>query len=160
MLKLKLQYFGHLMQRVNSLEKTQMLGKIEGRSRKGQQRIKWLDGIINSVDISLSKTPGDSEGQEGLTCCRPWDRKDLDTTEQLNNSLTSNCQVVMYTWVRGGQTRIQSPLYSATDLIFQLKSFSLQKQLASPKPLFLVCEMLSRTLLHGLENCYYPLKPS
>ena len=55
MLKLKLQYFGHLMQRANSLEKTLMLGKIEGRSRRGQQRMKWLDGITDLMDISLSK---------------------------------------------------------------------------------------------------------
>ena len=52
---LKFQYFGYLMQRTDSLEKTLMLGKIEGRSRKGQQRMKWLDGIIDSMDMSLSK---------------------------------------------------------------------------------------------------------
>ena len=55
MLKLKLQYFGHLMGRTDSLEKTLMLGKIEGRRRRGQQRIIWLDDITNSVDMSLSK---------------------------------------------------------------------------------------------------------
>ena len=55
MLKLKLQYFGHLMQRANSLEKTLILGMIEGRRRRGQQRMQWLDGIIDSMDMSLSQ---------------------------------------------------------------------------------------------------------
>ena len=55
MLKLKLQHFGHLVQRADSLEKTQMLGKIEGRRRRGQQRMKWLDGIIDSMDMGLGE---------------------------------------------------------------------------------------------------------
>ena len=83
MLKLKLQYFGHLMRRVDSLEKTLMLGGIGGRRRRGQQRMRWLDGIINLIDMSLSKL-GVGDRQGGLACCSPWGHKELNMTEQLN----------------------------------------------------------------------------
>ena len=83
MLKLKLQYSGHLMQRVDSLEKTLMLGGIGGKRRRGRQRMRWLDGITDSMDISLSKF-WDRSGQGGLACCSPQGRKELDTTERLN----------------------------------------------------------------------------
>ena len=81
MLKLKLQYFGHLMRRVDSLKKTLMLGGTGGR-RRGRQRMRWLDGITDLMDISLGKLRElvmDREG--GLACCDSWDRKELDTTE-------------------------------------------------------------------------------
>ena len=65
MLKLKLPYFGHLMQRTDSLEKTLMLGKIEDRRRRGQQRMSWLDGITNLMDVS-EQAPGVGDGQGGL----------------------------------------------------------------------------------------------
>ena len=74
-LKLKLQYFGHLMQRANSLEKTLMLGKTEGRRRGGQQRMRWLDEITDSIDMNLSKL---HEGQGSLVCCSPWGQKESD----------------------------------------------------------------------------------
>ena len=80
MLKLKLQYFGHLVQRANSLEKTLILGKTEGGRRRGQQRMSWLDGITNLMDMSLSKL-GVGDGQGGLACCSPWGHKESDTTE-------------------------------------------------------------------------------
>ena len=82
MLKLNLQYFGHLMQRADSFEKTLMLGNIEGRRRRGQQRMRCLDGITESMDMSLGKGVGD--GQGGLACCSSWGRKELDMTERLN----------------------------------------------------------------------------
>ena len=82
-LKLKLQYFGHLMRRVDSLEKTLMLGGIGGRRRRGRQRMRWLDGITNLMDVSLGKL-GVGDGQGGLACCDSRGRKESDMTERLN----------------------------------------------------------------------------
>ena len=80
MLKLKLQYFGHLMRRVDPLEKTLMLGGTGGRRRRGRPRMRWLDGITDSMDTSL----GVGDGQGGLVCCSSWGRKESDMTERLN----------------------------------------------------------------------------
>ena len=71
LLKPKLQYFGHLIQRADSLEKTLMLGKTEGRRRRWQQRMRRLDGIIDSMNLSLSQLLGDDEGQGSLAFCSP-----------------------------------------------------------------------------------------
>ena len=79
MLKVKLQHFGHLMRRVDSLEKTLMLGGIGGGRRRGRQRMRWLDGITDSMDMSLVTGVGD--GQGGLVCCGSRGCKELDTTE-------------------------------------------------------------------------------
>ena len=84
-LMLKLQYFGHFIQRADSLEKTLILGKIEGRRRRGWQRMRWLDGITNSMDMSLRKQ-GNSDGQRSLVCCSSWHWKELDMTQWLNNN--------------------------------------------------------------------------
>ena len=80
MLMLKLQYFGHLMRRVDSLEKTLMLGGIGGRRRRGQLRMRWLDGITDSMHMSLS------ELQElvMIACCDSWGHKESDMTERLH----------------------------------------------------------------------------
>ena len=75
-LKLKLQYFGHLMQRADSLEKTLMLGKIEGRRRRGRQRMRWLDHQVNGHEFE--QTLVDS-GQRRLACYSPWDHRESDT---------------------------------------------------------------------------------
>ena len=83
MLKLKLQYFGHLMQRTNSLEKTRMLGKTEGRRRMGRQRTRWLDSITDSMDMSLSKLR-ELVDQEAWHASVHGDGKVLDTIQQLN----------------------------------------------------------------------------
>ena len=99
MLKLKLQYFGHLMRWADSFEKTLMLAKIEGRRRRGRQRIRWLASITDSMDMSFGKLWEFVMWQGGLVCCGLWGRDESDTTQRLNwtehletlFSINSNC---------------------------------------------------------------------
>ena len=87
MLRLKLQCFGHLMQRADSLEETLMLGKIEGRRRRGRQRMRWLDGITDSVEMSLGglrELVMDREA--GVLQSSPWGCRESDTTERLKGT--------------------------------------------------------------------------
>ena len=94
MLKLKLQYFGYLKRRVDSLEKTLTLGGTGGRRRRGRQRMRWLDGITDS-----EWTPGVGDGQGGLACCDSWGRKELDMTERLNwTKRASFVQLMVIFW--------------------------------------------------------------
>ena len=79
-LKLKLQYFGHLRQKSKSLEKTLMLGKVENRRREGRPRMRWLNDIIDTMDMNLNKLQEDSEGQRTLACCSPQGHKESDMT--------------------------------------------------------------------------------
>ena len=82
-LMLKFLYFGHLMRRADSLEKTLMLGKIKGRRRSRRQRMRWLDDTTDSMDMDLGGL-WELVMERGLACCSPWSRKELDTIEQLN----------------------------------------------------------------------------
>ena len=86
---LKLQYFCHLMQRTDSFEKPLMLGKIEGRRRRELQRMRWLDDITDSVDLSFSEV-SESEGQRSLVCCSSWDHRvrEVSVTEQQKHGTT------------------------------------------------------------------------
>ena len=84
--RLKLQYFGHLMRTADLLEKTLMLGKIEGWKRRGQQKTRWLDGIVNPMDMRLSKFWKMVKNREAWYTYIPWGCKESDTTEQLNNN--------------------------------------------------------------------------
>ena len=87
-LRQKLQYFGHLMRRADSFEKTLMLGRIGGRRRRGRQRMRWLGGITDSMDMSLSRLQELVMDRGSLLCCDSWGRKELDTTERLNGTVS------------------------------------------------------------------------
>ena len=99
MLKLKLQYFGYLMRRVDSLEKTLMLGGIRGRRRRGWQRVRWRDGITDLTGPESQWTPGVGDRQGDLACCDSWGHKESDTTERLNWTERCPCPNPQKQWI-------------------------------------------------------------
>ena len=109
MVKLKLQYFGHLMQRANSLEKTWMLGKTEDRRRRGRQRMRWLDGISDSMDMSLSKPREMVMDWEGVL--QSMGCKESDTTEQLDNKLLFAPEITAPYLSTSGRLAVTWPSY-------------------------------------------------
>ena len=122
MLKLKLQYFGHLMQRTDSLEKTLMLGKIEGRRRRGWQRMRWLDGVgwsdswtLRIDEHEFEQAPGVSDGQGSLVCCSSLGLKELDMTEGLDWTAYALC---------GALCNPHSPRFEAGRQVFAHLYFS------------------------------------
>ena len=127
MMKLKLQYFGHLMQRTDSLEKTLMLGKTEGRRRKGWQRMRWLDGIINLMDMNLSRL-GELVTDRENWCAAVHGCKETDMIEQLNwTELMVHFETVLkilYTMWYLGQVSIISQEYSVIPTSFAHETMS------------------------------------
>ena len=100
-LKLKLQSFGHLMGRADSLEKTPMLGNIEGGRRRGQKRMRWLDGITIPMDMNLGKLQQMMRDREALVCCSPWGHKESNMTWWMNKRIHSQHPTMLYnTYVR------------------------------------------------------------
>ena len=151
MLKLKLQYFGHLMWREDSFEKTLMLGKIEGRRRRGRQRMRWLDGITDSTDMSLGvgTTLGVGDGHRGLACCGSWGHKESDTTEQLNWTIPGtifcliflNCAIVWWKGLNFDSMVLVCPLFPIT--FWNSKKY---------QPFLFHSHCPSQVLIHNLSN--------
>ena len=116
MLKLKLQQFGHLMRSAAAFEKTLMLGKIEGRRRRGQQRMRWLDGITNSMDMGVG------DGQGSLACCSRWGHKGSNTTEQLNWTEQLINNIVLASGVRQSDSVLHIHVSILFQILFPIKS--------------------------------------
>ena len=159
-MKLKLQYFGHLMQRADSLEKTLMLGKIEGRKRSGRQRTEdemigwyhWLNGHEGE------QAPRDGEGLGSLACCSPWGRKESDMTERLNNTNIKKTKQKNSKWEYCTiiqSMRVQLLRYFGQFLVRQKKQRSLIELLLTRKKkasLLIIDSLLSTRITAEIQN--------
>ena len=131
------------MRRIDSLEKTLMLGGIEGSRRRGRQRMRWLDGITDSMDVSLSETLGVGDRQGGLACCDSWGRKESDTTEWLNwtelNRVPDFKQITVWSrWLGSPYRELTSclPLWAYVTTIYaDTDSAEAKYHPPTPKPL-------------------------
>ena len=163
---LKLQYFGHLMQRMDSLENTLILGKIEGRKRKGWQRLRWLDGITDSMDMSLSKLQKMVKDKETRRAAVHGGHKESDATEWLNNKCLKKKIGSNKTHLQarfGPQARNLCRLWGSLHFLC-LWSCTCTSTLASPSALpqaVLACAVRAKsnhTKSHSLTNvCDLPL---
>ena len=119
-LMLKLQYFGHLMWRTDSLEKTPMLGKIKNRRSRGQQRIRRSDGITNLMD-EFEQAPGVGDRQGSLACCSPWGHKELSNWTELKSLPTNHC--LKHKWIKlSNQNMIQwNIVYKTSSLVLKIQ---------------------------------------
>ena len=157
MLKLKLQSFGHLMRRTDSLEKTLMLGKIEGRRRRGWERMRWLDGMTDSMAMS-EQALGIGDVQGSLVCCSPWGHKESDPSERLNwtagsSAESGQCSSQLDFWnslceeaeTLGRKTRISCHLWGwGQQVVGSLHESSFLKPFNGPEHSLFPPESLSR----------------
>ena len=152
-MKLKLQYFVHLMGKTDSLENTLMLGKIEGRRRRGPQRMRWLNGITNSMDMSLSKLR--RWWRTGsLACCSSWGHKESDMTEQLNWTVLSYITFIILSSVPAAQRTFWSFyckwILNFIEKFFPLSNISLYRYITISVFMHLLKDFL---VASSFDNC-------
>ena len=146
MLKLKLQYFGHLMWSTDSLEKTLMLGGTEGRRRRERQRMRWLDGITDFDGHEFERALGVGDGQGGLVCCGSWGSKELDTTERLNwTDLWCLRRLLRVPWI----ARSSQSILKDISLEYSLEGLMLKLKLQYSHHLMWRTDSLEKTLMLG-----------